>query len=81
MVKIELLLEFLKICLYINIGILMWWFLFLVFAHDFVYRFHTKWFKLSVEQFDAIHYSGIAFLKILIFVFNIVPYVALLIIF
>ncbi len=64
-------------CSIINMGLLLWWFLALVFAHDLVYRFHSKWFKLSPETFDTIHYSGIAFFKIVVFVFNIVPYFAL----
>ena len=64
----------------INFGLLMWWFLWILFAHDFVYRMHSKWFKVSVEKFDAIHYAGIAFYKISIIVFNVVPYLALQII-
>ncbi len=64
-------------CSIINMGLLLWWFLIVTFAHDWVYRFHSKWFKLSVESFDAIHYAGIAFFKVAIFVFNIVPYFAL----
>ena len=67
-------------CFIINIGILLWWFLFFSLAHDCVYRFHGKWFKLSVEKFDTIHYAGMAFFKICIFVFNIVPYFALCIV-
>ena len=64
-------------CSIINMGILLWWFLFFTLAHDWVYRVHGKWFKLTVEQFDAIHYAGITFFKLVIFVFNIVPYFAL----
>ena len=64
-------------CSIINMGLLLWWFLLLMFAHDWVYRFHSKWFKLSVESFDAIHYAGIAFFKIAVLVLNIVPYFAL----
>ena len=64
-------------CLVINMGILLWWFLFFTLAHNFVYRIHSKWFKISVEKFDAIHYAGMAFFKILIFVFNLAPYIAL----
>ena len=71
---------FLGWCAVINMGLLLWWWCFFVFAHDWVYGFHSKWFKLSVEQFDTIHYAGIAYFKIAIFVFNIVPYFALLII-
>jgi len=49
-----------------------------IFAHDWIYKKHGKWFKLSVERFDAIHYAGMTFFKLCIFVFNLVPYLALL---
>jgi hypothetical protein len=74
---IEMMRAVLGWCSIINMGLLLWWFLILVFAHDLVYRLHSKWFKISVETFDAIHYSGIAFFKLAVFVFNIVPYLAL----
>ncbi len=64
-------------CSVINMGLLLWWFFAIIVLHDWVYRWHTKWFKISVEQFDAIHYAGIAAFKIAIFFFNIVPYFAL----
>jgi len=67
-------------CFIINVGILLWWFLFFTLAHDWVYQFHAKWFKLPVEKFDAIHYAGMAFYKLCIFVFNLVPYFALCIV-
>ncbi len=67
-------------CFIINMGLLLWWFMFFTLAHDWVYRFHGKWFKLSVDKFDAIHYAGMAFFKIFILFFNIVPYFALLIV-
>ena len=77
---IDMIREALLWCFVINMGLLLWWFLFLTLAHDWVYRFHSKWFKLSVESFDTIHYAGLAFFKIAIFVFNIVPYLALTIV-
>jgi hypothetical protein len=64
-------------CIVINWIALLWWLLFFIFAHDWMYRFHSKWFKISVEKFDAIHYGGMAFYKIAIFLFNLVPYLAL----
>jgi hypothetical protein len=54
--------------------------MFFTLAHDWIYQFHGKWFKLSVANFDAIHIAGMTFFKICIFLFNIVPYVALLIV-
>ncbi|MFC1698887.1 DUF6868 family protein [Candidatus Omnitrophota bacterium] len=67
-------------CSIINIGILLWWFFAITVLHDFVYKFHSKFLKLSVERFDEIHYAGAMFFKIAVFMFNIVPYFALRII-
>ena len=61
----------------INMGILTLWFFLIVFAHDRIYQLHGKWFKLSEERFDAIHYAGMAFYKISIFLFNLTPFLAL----
>ena len=61
----------------LNMGILLWWFLFLILAHDWVYKMHSKFYHIQREQFDAIHYGGMTFYKICIFTFFIVPYLAL----
>lgn len=64
-------------CAVINIGLLLWWYLLFTLAHDWVYRVHTKWFNLSVDTFDTIHYAGMALFKSGLFMFNLVPYFAL----
>jgi hypothetical protein len=64
-------------CTAINLGLLLWWFLFVVIAHDWTYRMHTKWFEISPLQFDAIHYAGMGIFKMVVIVFNLVPYLAL----
>ena len=64
-------------CTLINLILLAWWAVFFFFAHDWTYRMHSKWFQMSVEKFDTIHYAGIAFFKIVLIVFNLVPYLAL----
>jgi hypothetical protein len=46
-------------------------------AHDWMYEFHGRWFHLSVEQFDMLHYAGMSVYKIGIILFNLVPYIAL----
>ena len=74
---VETIREVLGWCSVINFGLLLLWWIFLMLAHDFVYRFHGKWFNLTVEQFDAIHYKGMMFYKLCLFLFNIVPYLAL----
>jgi hypothetical protein len=45
-------------CAVINYGVLLIWFLFFILAHDWIHRLHGRWFRLSVEQFDALHYAG-----------------------
>ena len=64
-------------CSVINVGILLFWWVWFMLAHDFMYQLHGKWFKLSVERFDAIHYSLMGFFKVGIILFNLVPYFAL----
>ena len=61
----------------INILLLLIWFLFFALAHDWMYRLHSKWFKLSIERFDTIHYAGMAILKVGIWLFILGPYLAL----
>jgi len=77
---VEILRSALGWCAVINMGLLLWWFLFLTLAHDWVYHMHSKWYRLSEENFDSIHYAGMTFFKIMLFAFNIVPYFALRII-
>ena len=67
-------------CTVINYAVLLLWFLFFSLAHDSIYRLHARRFRLPVEQFDAIHYGGMAIYKIGVLLFNLVPYVALLIV-
>lgn len=75
--QIEVIRSVLLWCLVINFGILMLWFVMFILAHDWIYRLHSKWFKIPVEQFDCIHYAGIVIFKMAIMLFNLVPYIAL----
>jgi len=74
---IEIIRDVLAWCTVINVALLLLWFMFFALAHDWLYKVHGKWFALPVEKFDAIHYAGMAFFKLCIFLFNIVPYLAL----
>jgi len=67
-------------CTGINYAVLVVWFCVFVFAHDWMYRIHGRWFKFSLETFDAIHYAGLAVYKIGIILLNLVPLIALYIV-
>jgi hypothetical protein len=75
--SIQIMRNFLLWCMIINYGILLVWFLFFVFGHDWIQCLHSRWFRLSSEQFDAMHYAGMAIFKIGIILFNLVPFVVL----
>lgn len=61
----------------INYAILLVWFGAFVYAHGWMYRLHTRWFKLSLETFDAIHYGAMAVYKIGVLLLNVTPLVVL----
>ena len=69
--------EFLLWCLGINYAVLLVWFGVFVCAHDWMYRLHTRWFRLPVESFDALHYAGMSIYKIGVLLLNLVPLVAI----
>ena len=69
--------ELLLWCTVLNYGVLLAWFIAFSLAHDWMRRLHGRWFRLSDERFDAIHYAGMTIYKIGILLFNLIPYVAL----
>jgi hypothetical protein len=69
--------EVLLWCTVINYGVLLVWFLVFVYAHDWMYSMHTRWFRLSVEAYDALNYAVAATYKIGIMLFNLAPLIAL----
>jgi len=63
-------------CAVLNMAVLLAWAGMFIFKKELMYGLHSCWFKLSPEQFDALHYGGMAFYKLLIIFFNIVPLLA-----
>ena len=74
---LETVLSFLLSSVLINYAILLAWFVIFRFAHDWMFQLHGKWFRLTAESFDTIHYGAMAFFKVGILLLNLVPYVAL----
>lgn len=64
-------------CTAINYGVLLVWLLIFALARDWLHRFHGRWFRLSGERFDALHYAGMSVYKIGIILFNLVPFLVL----
>ena len=64
-------------CALIDIILLTLWLLMFTLGRDFIYRLHSRWFHLSPTQFDAIHYAGMALLKMFTLIFFLIPYLVL----
>jgi hypothetical protein len=77
---VQMLTRFFMWCTILNIGLLVLSFLILAFAGDFVYKIHGKWFPMPRETFNVVLYSFLGMYKIIVFVFNVIPWAALAII-
>ena len=77
---IQTLTTFFMWCAIMNGGLLVLWTVFFLFAPNLVYRTQSKWIPISRETFDVVMYSFLGAFKIVFLVFNVVPYLALLIV-
>ncbi|WJG10726.1 DUF6868 family protein [Aliiglaciecola sp. LCG003] len=81
MMSVEQFTSFLAWCTLINYGILVIWFFMFIKAHDWMYVTSGRLFKLSMDEFDKIHYAAMAFFKLAWVLLNLVPYIAMKMIF
>lgn len=77
---IETVRAFFMWCTIVNGALLVLSFLICASAGDWVYRVHSKWFPIPREAFNVAIYSFIGLFKMFVLAFNLVPYVALLIV-
>ena len=76
---IQTLTTFFMWCTIINGSILTLWIVFSIFVPDLVYRTQSRWFPIPREIFNVVIYSFLGIFKIFFLVFNVAPYLALLI--
>jgi hypothetical protein len=67
-------------CTLINFGTLALWSLLMLAPHTWMHRYASRICRVSSEQFEGINLAGIVLYKVLIILFNLVPYIALLIV-
>lgn len=77
---IQTLTSFFMWCSIINIGVLIFLALIYMLAPNLAYQLQSKFIPISRETFDIVFYSFIGFFKVVVLVFNVVPWIALLII-
>lgn len=67
-------------CTIINGSLLFFWIAMCIVAPDLVYRTQKKWFPIPRETYNVVMYSFLGLFKIVFLIFNVVPYIALLIV-
>ncbi|HPS94268.1 MAG TPA: hypothetical protein PK600_07390 [Deltaproteobacteria bacterium] len=77
---IEKLTRFFMWCTIMNGALLVLWTVVYLLVPDLVYRMQSIWFPLPRDTYDAAMYAFLGLFKILFLVFNVVPYVALLLV-
>jgi len=77
---IQTLTAFFMWCTILNVVLLSLSSLMCICAGDWAYRIHSKLFSISRETFNVMIYSFLALYKLLVIVFILIPYIALLIV-
>jgi hypothetical protein len=72
--------SFLMWCTILNYAILVVWALVAIVGRGWVYRLSGRWFRVTQEQFDLLNIAGITLYKMGVFLFNLVPLIALYIV-
>jgi hypothetical protein len=67
-------------CTVINFGILAIWAVAFLVGRDWIYGIWRRRCRLTDEQFDMLSFLSFAFYKLGIFLFNLVPYLAMTIV-
>lgn len=75
--NLEQIREVLGWCTLIDMGILFLWWGAMSCCGGMIYRLHGRFFQLSREQFDAIHYTLMGVFKLGVLLFNAVPWIVL----
>ncbi len=69
--------DFFMWCSIFNGAIFVLWTMVILYAPDWVYSIHSKWFKLSRESFDTVIYAMMGLYKLTWIFFNLIPFVVL----
>jgi hypothetical protein len=64
-------------CFVLAFCLLLFSFVFYLLAADRAYSIHSSWFDISRLHFDLMYYYLMAFMKIVSFLFFLIPYIAI----
>jgi len=64
-------------CFFLAYALLLIWFVFFWAGGDWGYNLTSHWFTVSKHEYDLVCYYGIAFMKICVLTFFLLPYIAI----
>jgi len=64
-------------CVILSLALLYSWFAFYLLSGNSGYIIHSGWFPLTPKDYVVVNYFGMAFMKILIVVFFLIPYLSI----
>ncbi|MFH1459167.1 MAG: DUF6868 family protein [Candidatus Omnitrophota bacterium] len=74
---LELLREIFKWCSIINFGLFMLSIIVICSGRDWICKMHGKWYNIPEDKICVILYQVMAFYKISILIFNVIPFIVL----
>ncbi|MHC4291534.1 MAG: DUF6868 family protein [Planctomycetota bacterium] len=69
--------EMLGWCSLINVVLMLVSWVIMLKVRAWAYSIHSKWFPITEQQFNVVVYSFFGLYKVLVIVFNIIPWIAL----
>ncbi|MBV9216144.1 MAG: hypothetical protein JO053_08210 [Acidobacteria bacterium] len=73
----DMLRHFFAWCAILNYAMLILWFVLHIGMHGALVKLGERFFNIPAEKYDSISLKGMLFLKLVIWVFNITPYLVL----
>ncbi|MHC4707694.1 MAG: DUF6868 family protein [Planctomycetota bacterium] len=64
-------------CFALSISLLVVWFVFYLIAGSWAYSIHSRWFNVDEFDFELMCYYGMAFIKMVAFIFFLFPYISI----
>jgi len=64
-------------CFVLAVCLLLFSFVFYLLAADWAYSMHSRWFGITRLHFDLMYYCWMAFMKIVAFLFFLIPFIAI----
>ncbi len=64
-------------CFILSFCLMLLWFVFFLFGSDWAYTIHSRWFEIDRHSFDMMNYHWMGTVKIISFLFFLLPFISI----